>query len=40
MIKVIGEIQDIESLEVVDELRMMKLKMWRSLRVCTNSQYI
>lgn len=32
MIKVIGEMYDVESLEVVDELRMKELKMLRTRR--------
>ena len=39
MIKVIGEMYDVESLEVVDELRMKELKMLRSLREWTNFRY-
>lgn len=37
MIKVIGEIQDVESLEVVDDLRMKELKLWRT---CGVSKYV
>ena len=32
MIKVIGEVQDVETLEVMDDLRMKELKMLRTCR--------